>query len=172
LMVVGLIGSIPGIIFQVLRFTLNISDIVGTRGAGNGGGIGSLTPDLRALLAGLSAMVILGMIGFALLTFIWHIATTFAVPIVLEHEIGPIEAIKLSIAAAFSNLGGLILLMILEVLVGLLGLLAICLGYFVAVPVIYAASAFAYRQVFPMIEQRMNYAPPPPNTYGDFGTPA
>jgi uncharacterized membrane protein len=167
LMVVGLISSIPGIIFQVLRFTVNLSNLVGTRGAGSG--TGSLTPDIRALIAGVSAMVVLGLLGLALLSIIWQLAMAFAVPIVLEHDVGPIEAIKLSIAAAFSNLGGLILLIILEGLVGILGVLALCFGYFVAIPVIFAANAFAYRQVFPLIDQRINYAPPPPSEYGNFG---
>jgi len=170
LMVVGLIASIPGIIFQIFRFTIDMSKFVGGGRNGTGGGpFSQTTPDIRALIAGLSAMVILAVLGFALLSAIWQISLTFAVPLVLEHEIGPIEAIKLSIAAAFSNLGGLILLVILDALVGFLGILALCLGYFVAIPVIFAANAFAYRQVFPLIEQRFNYAPPPPTEYGNFG---
>ncbi|MEP6947428.1 MAG: hypothetical protein ABJA02_16035 [Acidobacteriota bacterium] len=174
LMVVGLIQAIPGIIFQVLRFTVNISNAVGNGTGGHSGGSdpfkGAL-PDFSALIAGLSAMVILSLIGFSVFAAIWNVALTFAVPIALENEIGPIEAIKLSIRAAFSNVGGLVLLIIFDILVGFLGFLAFCLGYFVAIPVIFAANAFAYRQVFPIANSPFNYAPPPPSEYGSsFGS--
>ena len=94
----------------------------------------------------------------------------FAIPLILERDLGVFDAIKFSAKAAFSNLGGLIVLMILGGLVGILGVLALCLGIFVAIPVIYAANAFAYRQVFPLIEQNFNLAPPPPTEYGNFGS--
>lgn len=173
LMVVGLIQSVPGIIFQVLRLTLDLTNIIGN-GAGSSGRSdqfqGSI-PNISALLAGISAMVILTLIGFALFAAVWQIVLLFAVPIVLENDVSPIDAIKLSISAAFSNIGGLILLIILQMLVGLLGLVALCLGYFVAIPVIYAANAFAYRQVFPLIASQFNYSPPPPSEYGSgFGS--
>jgi hypothetical protein len=34
------------------------------------------------------------------------------------------------------------------------------------IPIIYAANAFAYRQVFPNFEPNFQTAPPPPNVYG------
>ena len=89
----------------------------------------------------------------------------------MEHDIGAIDAIKLSVRAATSNIGGLILLFILEFLVALVGLLALCIGIFFVIPIIYAANAFAYRQVFPLIEQNFNMNPPPPGAYGSsFGS--
>jgi hypothetical protein len=42
---------------------------------------------------------------------------------------------------------------------------------FVAIPVIWGANVFAYRQVFPLIEQNFNMNPPLPTAYGsDFGS--
>jgi uncharacterized membrane protein len=98
---------------------------------------------------------------------IWTVAFQFAIPLVMEHNLGAMDAIKLSARAGLSNVGGIIVLYILCGLVGLLGLLALCLGYFVAVPVMYAAFAFAYRQVFPaLFEKKFDTSPPPPGAYG------
>jgi hypothetical protein len=51
--------------------------------------------------------------------------------------------------------------------VGLLGVLAICLGIFVAIPVIYTANVLAYSMVFPRAGTAINYAPPSPDAYDD-----
>jgi uncharacterized membrane protein len=83
------------------------------------------------------------------------------------------DAIKLSIKAATANVGGIIVLFIFEFLVALLGVVMCFLGLiFISIPVIYAANAFAYRQVFPLMQQNFNnMMPPPPNAYGSsFGT--
>ncbi len=174
LMVVGLIQAVPGIIAQVLRFTVDISQFSGIDIGGGSrgvGGLGSARPDISALFAGLSMVFVVLMLVFVVFSAVWHVLLFFAVPIILENDISPIEAIKLSISAATGNIGGLILLLIIEMLVALLGILAICLGYFVAMPVIYAANAFAFRQVFPLVESSFQYTPPPPSAYGsNFGS--
>jgi hypothetical protein len=174
LMVVGLIQAIPGIIGQVLRFTVDMSRFAGINNparSGPGDFLQSAPPDLSALFAGLSMVFIALMLGFGLFALVWTILLQFAIPITLENDIGPIDAIKLSISAASANLGGIIVLLIIEALIGIVGVLALCLGYFVAVPVAWAAGVFAYRQVFPMIENNFNFAPPPPDAYGSsFGS--
>ena len=105
-----------------------------------------------------------------MVSIVWTIAFQFAIPIALENDIGPVDALKLSVSAAMANLGGMILMILLAMVVALLGMLAICLGLFVAVPVIWVANAFAYRQVFPLVDQYFNMSPPPPNAYGsNFG---
>lgn len=174
LMVVGLIQAIPGIILQVFRFTVDISQFA-VKGGGRTPGAGDFfqtgTPDISALIASLSAVFVIVILVFALFAAVWGLLLHFAIPIALEHEVSPIDAIKLSISAVTGNLGGLIVLFILEFLVGLLGILALCLGYFVAIPVIYAANVFAYRQVFPLVSNNFNFTPPPPSAYGsNFGS--
>ncbi|MBK6722812.1 MAG: hypothetical protein IPG58_05880 [Acidobacteria bacterium] len=95
----------------------------------------------------------------------------FAIPLVIEHDMGAVDAIKLSARAAVSNIGGLFVYFLLLILVVIVGMLMLCLGVFlVSMPVMYIAGAFAYRQVFPWMEQQFNMAPPPPTAYGDFGT--
>jgi len=84
----------------------------------------------------------------------------------MEHDLGPVDAMKLSAKAATSNVGGLVVLFIFESLVALLGFLMLCVGLFFVMPIIYAANAFAYRQVFPLIEQNFQITPPAPTIYG------
>lgn len=168
LMLVGLIQAIPGVILQVIQFSVDIAHLAGL-------GAGTPTVDFYQSTSDIAGMgigiflVVIGLIFFVLM-ILWTIAFQFAVPLIIEHDLSVGEAIKLSFTAGFANVGGMIVLFILVGLVALLGILALCVGYFVAVPVGYAAFAFAYRQVFPRIESTINYAPPPPTAYGDFGT--
>ena len=90
----------------------------------------------------------------------------FAVPLVLENDIGTGEALKLSMSAVFSNVGGLIVLMLLGALVAILGFIAFCFGLLVAIPVVWAANVVAYRQVFPTLDKVFHSTPPPPTSYG------
>jgi uncharacterized membrane protein len=105
-----------------------------------------------------------------MVSIIWGLAFIFALPLLSEHDISPIEALKLSASAVSSNIGGIILLVILQGLIGILGFIALCVGIFFVIPVLYAASAVAYRRVFPLVEQHLNYAPPPPTEYSNFGS--
>ncbi len=170
LMVMGLIQAIPAIIFQIVQWTVDIQGMISGRTGGGRDFYVSDSPEFN-LPAGFTAGIIIVFVGVWLFQMIWNAALTFAIPLIIEHDISIGDAIKLSLGAVFSNLGGLIVLGIISFFVALLGMLAICLGLFVAIPVIYAANVFAYRQVFPMMEQfGGNLEPPPPNTYGNFGS--
>ncbi len=157
LMVIGLIQAIPAIVFQILQWTTDLSRLA----AGSGGS--------EPLQTGLMLGLITVFFVYFIFQLLWNAALIFAIPLIMEHDIGVLEAIKFSFAAVFGNLGGIIVLSILCGLVGLLGFIALCFGIFVAIPVVWTANVFAYRQVFPMIEQNFNIMPPPPNAYGDFG---
>ncbi len=172
LMVIGLIQSIPGIIFQIIRFSVDIARIFSaSRGSSPRGTFFQSSMPNFGLTEGLSVFIIVLSLFFMVFSIFWYIIFAFAIPLVLENDIGPIAAIKLSAKAAFSNVGGLILLALLGFLVVVIGVLALCVGFLVAVPVVYAANAFAYRQVFPLIERNFNFTPPPPNAYGsNFGS--
>lgn len=172
LMVIGLIQSIPGVIFQIIRFSMNIAEILST-GATRGRSTTFFQSDIPnfGLAEGFGIVMVFVALAFGLISIVWQIALQFAIPIALENDIGVIEAIKLSMSAAVSNLGGMILMIIFAILVAILGTLALCVGLFVAIPVIWVASAFAYRQVFPLIEQNIKMSPPPPSAYGsNFGS--
>ena len=160
LMVIGLIQGVPAIILQVLQYTVDLSSLVGSSGS---------PAELGAMPVITGGLIFL-YLAYLIFQIVWNLATTFAVPLIIEHNTDLGETIRLSLSAVFSNLGGLILLAILNFVVGLLGVLALCVGIFVAIPIVFAANVFAYRMVFPApTGDTMNYAPPSPETYGDFG---
>ncbi|MBX7055931.1 MAG: hypothetical protein K1X36_13335 [Pyrinomonadaceae bacterium] len=167
LMVIGIIQSIPEIVGQGIRLTVDIGRIGLLGGQGD--------PDLQffqgsnpefAIASGF--LIVLAVVGVLLMLFaiVWRVLLVFAIPLAMEHDLGPVDAMKLSARAATSNVGGLIVLFILEALVVLLGIVMLCIGLFFVMPIIYAANAFAYRQVFPLIELNFQVTPPPPTIYG------
>lgn len=172
LMVIGLLQSIPEIIGQIVRIGVNLGDL-GLNGGRRGDGTNFFAAGDDALpfaiAGGLLVFIIIVAVVLVIFGIIWRMIFFFAIPLAMEHNMGPIDAIKLSARAALANVGGLILLFILEFLVALLGILMLCIGVFFVIPIIYAANAFAYRAVFPWFEQTFRNAPPPPDTYGNFG---
>ncbi len=165
LMVAGLIQTAPSLIATVLQYTVDIARLAG-------GGV--LDSDANfyqsggeAIFAGLSLVFVTVVIVLSLLGAVWTVALSFAVPLILEHDLPVGDAVLTSVKAAFSNVGGLILLIILQILVAILGMIALCVGIFVAIPIIYTANVIAYRQVFPYFNRPdLNTGPPPPDTYG------
>jgi len=167
LMVVGLIQNIPGIIYNILSLGVNMAQIVTDLGSHRKDLYQSSSPDLP-IAGGILALVGIGVLLFAVFSLLWYVAFFFAIPVAMERDLSPIEAIKLSARAGFSNIGGFILLAILLALVGLLGVIMCFFGVLlISVPVTYAAYAVAYRQVFPYFEKQIfNNMPPPPGSYG------
>jgi hypothetical protein len=167
LMVAGVIQAAPSLIATVLQYTVDIARLVG---GARGGDVNFYQSGSDTLFAGISAGILIFVMVLSFIGIVWSVALSFAIPLILEHNLGVVDALLTSAKAAFSNVGGLIVLIILEALVGILGVIALCVGIFVAIPVIYAANVFAYRMVFPYFETApVNMAPPPPDTYGNFG---
>ncbi len=171
LMIIGLIQSIPGILAQIVQYSVRFAELgLGGRGSGDFDFFQISDRDL-AISSGLMIVFIVLFIGFTVFSFVWWAVFFFAIPLVMEHDLGAVDAIKLSARAAVNNIGGLFVYFLLMILVVIVGMLLLCIGIFlVSVPVMYIAGAFAYRQVFPWMEQQFNMAPPPPTAYGDFGT--
>jgi len=152
LMVAGIVQSIPGIIYQAIKLASDVSTIAGSMSNGSGSAdfFQSETTGAAAA-AGVTLLSGTVIMGFGLIGIAWNLAFSFAIPLIVENEISIGDALKTSINAAVENIGGLLLLLLIECGVVILGLLAICLGIFVAIPVIYAANVFAYRMVFPLL---------------------
>ncbi len=171
LMVVGLLQSIPGIIAQIVQYSVRIAGLgLGSRGNGDFQFFQMSDRDF-ALSGGLMVLFAVLFIVFMVFSFLWWAVFFFAIPLIIENDMGAVDAIKLSARAAMSNIGGLLVYFLLLILVMIVGMLMLCVGIFlVSIPVMYIAGAFAYRQVFPWMEQQFNMAPPPPTAYG-FGGP-
>ena len=163
-MVVGLIISIPAIILQILQFAMNIgANLMESQSRRGRGG----EPDIDALMAILGVyFAVFG--GFMVVNLIWTALFMFALPLIADNkDLGPIDALILSAKAAFSNIGGLIVLIIFKALICFLGFLVICLGLYFVLPVIFAMEIVAFRQVFPgSAFSPQNNAPPTPDQYG------
>jgi len=172
LMVIGLLQAIPGVIAQVLQFSVDLTRL-GLGGVNNGDrDFFQASEGDIALAGGLMVVAIVAGIAFMIFALLWWTVFFFAIPLVMEYDLGPIDAIKLSAKAAMNNMGGLVVLLIFQMLLMLLGFLMLCFGIFLfSIPMVYIANAFAYRQVFPWIQQNFNIGPPPPNAYGsNFGS--
>jgi uncharacterized membrane protein len=92
-------------------------------------------------------------LAFALFHLITGLIFPFAYQLVVEHKMSGWKAIKLSARASRANLGGVLGLVLIEIILGSLGIVLCCIGLFFVMPVMKGAWAVAYRQVFP--------APPP-----------
>lgn len=161
-MAAGLVYSLPEIIFQGVRISLRVSSAILESGVRRGADDYSTD----ALLSGLSFIwLFLGSIFFIFGIF-WKLAFFFVLPLMVERDIGPIDALKLSASAAFANVGGVLILLLIEAGIVLVGMLACCVGLLFVLPLVYAANAFAYRQVFPLLNPPMPNNPPPPGSYG------
>lgn len=104
-------------------------------------------------------------IGFALLG--WVLLTTlilivvmatlqalylFVFPLIVDRELSGWEAVKTSFRGVLGNLGGVVALVFLETLLGLGGMLLCYFGVIFVIPLSFAMTAVAFRQVFPAID--------------------
>ena len=173
--VVGLIQSIPAILWTLLSFALNIGNLIKDiiqkqTGRGYGTNLAMQSDVSPAIASWMIVVVAIVAFIFVLFSIAWGITFFFAFPLIAEHDLSPMEAIKLSASAAWSNLGGIVVLFIFEFLISLVGVLVLCFGLLFVLPIIFAANVFAYRQVFPWVQDNFNMAPPPPTAYGNFGS--
>lgn len=176
LMVVGLIQSIPSIIYQGFDISVRFGNFgieSMLQGAGSRGNFFQEGVDPRILFAsGYFIVILIVGIVLAIGSILWAITFAFAIPIAMENEsMSPIDALKLSARASWSNVGGIIVLAILSFLIALGGVIALCIGVLFVLPIIWVAWAFAYRQVFPDLNPTVfRNEPPPPDAYrGSFG---
>ncbi|HXD34255.1 MAG TPA: hypothetical protein VN643_24270 [Pyrinomonadaceae bacterium] len=105
--------------------------------------------------------------GFVLLILLIGISVlfTFAYPLIVDRKMQGVEAVKLSAQAALANFWGLLGLLLLNALLGFLGVLCCYVGALLFLPVGFAATACAYREVFGLATAESFYPPPPPTDF-------
>ena len=101
---------------------------------------------------------------FAVLMTLVHSLIIFAFPLIVDRGLNGWEAVKLSARAVWANRGGVAGLFGVGILVAIVGYAALCVGIYLALPVLMMAMAVAYRKVFPSSEQ-VRFEPPPPSAY-------
>lgn len=96
---------------------------------------------------------------------ILHSLLIFAFPLIADRRLGGFEAARLSAKAAWANKGGIAGFFGVGILIVLAGYALLCVGVYLALPVIMMATTVAFRKVFPRSKQTVNLIPPPPDAY-------
>ena len=111
---------------------------------------------------------IIGMLAFelvfAVVMTLIHSLLIFAFPLIVDRGLNGWQAVKLSARAVWANRKGVAGLFGVGILVAMVGYAALCVGIYLALPVLMMAMAVAYRKVFPSSEQ-VRFEPPPPSAY-------
>jgi len=168
-MLVSLIQAAPWIVLQIIslfaQFAILFADIMGKRKFYQAEPI----PDFSGIFTGTILIIFLLIMGiFLIISILIYITFFCAYPLLAEHNIGAIEAIKLSAKAGWSNFGGLLLLAVFQFLIGFVGMMLCGIGIFFVLPIIYGSTVVAYRNIFPKINAiPQNNKPPQPNEYGE-----
>lgn len=152
-LVVLLIMIVPAIAYYIFAYITIVAAIVGGAQAGEAGLLG--------------AFVVVGLIDLAVLIAMvcFHTLLTFALPLIVDRNLGAFDAMKLSAKAVWGNLGGIAGLVGVNFVLMFVGYLAFCVGLYFVIPVMIAGNVAAYRRVFPSLESRPNLNPPPPDAY-------
>lgn len=147
-----LIVAVPGLIYAGIIYLLYVGKAV--------------EPSELSVFGGTSASFIISAVIVYLITLVLHVLSFFMMPIIADRNVGVIEAFKLSVEGVTKNVGGVIVLLILQILIALLGVLALCIGIFFVIPIVYASNIIAYKKVFPDVQNNFNDMPPQPDVYG------
>jgi hypothetical protein len=120
-------------------------------------------PDPSGLFVFLGAMVIFWLVVVCIMIVI-SVAFTFSYPLLVEHRLQGLDAVKLSARAAFANFWRLLGLSLLSGLMGFAGVLLCYVGVFFVLPISFSALAIAYEQVFGLssVPAGPDLPPPPP----------
>lgn len=162
---------IAGVITAIIQFVIGVVMLfggaaVGVSALGIGGLIGADGMPNTAALGGLVAIIFAVFAVYIVISIFIAALSTFVYPLIADKHLSGVEAYLMSIKSGFSNLGGLILLIILSGLMALGGAFVCLVGVLFVVPIIYAAWFVAYRDVFGgSREYRQDTPPPPPPNF-------
>lgn len=98
-----------------------------------------------------------------LLIMLVSVLFTFTYPLIVDRRLGGVDAVRSSARAALANFLPLLGLLLLNGVLGFLGLLLCYVGMFLVFPVTFAATSIAFEQVFGIKgEGPIVPGPPPP----------
>lgn len=106
--------------------------------------------------------LVLFVIFATLISMTIHTIFLFAYPLVADRKLSGLEAVKISYRAVLKNLGGMVGLVLINMVLAIAGLLLCFVGMYFTLPVIFAAYTAAYRRVFPESSINFGSSPPPP----------
>lgn len=94
----------------------------------------------------ISVLEVIGFILFIIPGLLVAFFTIFAMYFVVDKDQSPIDAIKSGFQLVKDHIGETLLLILLSIAVMFVGVLALCVGIFVALPVVVLAWAFAFKK--------------------------
>jgi hypothetical protein len=121
--------------------------------------------ELITMLVGtlaVDAVIMLGMVCF-------HTLLMFAFPLIVDRNLSGWQSVKTSAKAVWANLGGVTGLIACQIGLTFVGYLALCIGVYFMIPILFAGMLVGYRKIFPNLNQQNFNTPPPPNTYNNAG---
>lgn len=108
---------------------------------------------LMLLYIVMGVIVAVGMVLLIVPGIYLVVAYTFAIPLVIDQNLGFWEAMELSRKTVGKQWGSVFVLLLLNALVILLGILALGVGIIVALPVSMCSITYAYTRLFPRMHQ-------------------
>ncbi len=87
----------------------------------------------------------------AVIMVCFHTLLMFAFPLIVDRKLSGLQAMKVSGKAVWNNLAGVAGLFGVSFLVGIVGYLALCVGFYLVIPLIFTSNAVAFRKIFPPV---------------------
>jgi hypothetical protein len=106
----------------------------------------------------------------ALIMVCLHTLLMFAFPLIVDRNLSGWQAMKLSARAVWHNLAGVTGLWAVGFVIGIVGYLMLCFGFYFTIPIIIAGNTVAYRKVFPKEGSLINNSPPQPDFFKESGS--
>jgi len=103
-------------------------------------------PGMHSTILGAYGLLILVVL---LVSIVINVLFFFTYPLIVDRRLTGVQAVGTSFQAARANFGGVLGLVLLNMLLGLIGSLVCCIGGLFVMPLHFAAIAVAYRAVFP-----------------------
>ena len=125
---------------------------------------GGNDPNPAAMFGVMGGFILFWLFVMVVIIFI-SIGFTFSYPLIVDRKLQGFDAVKLSFKGAMANFWRLLGMSILSSLLTVCGALLCYVGMFLAFPIVYAAIASAYEQVYGLAgpgDIADNLPPPPP----------
>lgn len=106
---------------------------------------------------------------FAVIMVCLHTLLMFSFPLLVERNLSGWQAIKTSAKAVWANLSGVVGLFAVGFVISLASYLLLCVGIYLAIPILIAGNLVAYRKVFPK-PGGSEFNPPPPTAFQGAGS--
>lgn len=157
-LIAALLQMVPMVIVLVPAYIIFFAVMMASMPRG-----GRMDPDDASsfvfAILGLELVFVVIIMAVSILVTIFFL---FAFPLIADRNLSGVDAVKLSIKAGKANFGGILGLLLVNVGLGILGVLCCYVGAFLVAPITMTSYAVAYRRVFPEVSQNFASPPPPP----------